>query len=61
MASEQDIKKALLTSLDEQAYERAEAPSATTVREALEKGADDLRSAAERPKHARVDPKLRFR
>ena len=61
VASDQDIKKALLTPLDEQKYEKAEVPSASDVREALMKGASDLRNTAEQPKHAKVDPKLRFR
>jgi hypothetical protein len=61
VSTAQDKKAKLLTSLDDAAYDAAPAPSKQQVREAREKGARDLRVAAQQPKRSRVDPKLRFR
>lgn len=61
MADHKQQKKQLLVSLDEQAYERASAPSADEIREALKKGREDLRKASAKPRSVNIDPKRRFR
>ena len=61
VADQTDKKKALLAPLDEAAYEAVSVPTSDEIRAARQRGAAELRHAAEQPKPAKVDPKIRFR